>query len=154
MQLLIVPLAVFMAAPASSQRPFLSSLQATKDDPLFTTYAAAMERSEFTLDEGYHLTHYDTSRGIEFTTAIRRLSGFAADPGRARPEPSCASACRHGLLCDMVRYVRAVRGHRGKGDVRRGQLAWPCTNGAPTQVLQRWSRSDPFLQNRGRISMP
>jgi len=47
---------------------YLSNLSATKDSPLFTTYAAAMERSEFTLDEGYHFLFYDSSRGIDFTT--------------------------------------------------------------------------------------
>ena len=57
MRFLAVPvLALVAAMPAPAQRPFLSSLQATKDAPLFTTYAAAMERSEFTLDEGYHLS--------------------------------------------------------------------------------------------------
>ncbi|NIW47926.1 MAG: hypothetical protein GWN14_21665, partial [candidate division Zixibacteria bacterium] len=33
---------------------YLSNLSASKDDPLFTTYAAALERSEFIVDEGYH----------------------------------------------------------------------------------------------------
>jgi hypothetical protein len=47
---------------------YLSNLHATKDSPLFTTYAAAMERSEFILDEGYHFLFYDSSCGIDFTT--------------------------------------------------------------------------------------
>ncbi|MCG2715300.1 MAG: hypothetical protein L6422_03270, partial [Candidatus Marinimicrobia bacterium] len=53
---------------AQDDIPYLSNLSATKDLPLFTTYAAAMVRSEFTLDEGYHFLFYDSSRGIDFTT--------------------------------------------------------------------------------------
>lgn len=48
--------------------PYLSNLFATKNSPIYTTYAAAMERSEFTLDEGYHFLFYDSSCGIDFTT--------------------------------------------------------------------------------------
>ena len=47
---------------------FLSNLNATKDDPLFTTYAAALQRSEFVLDQGYEFVFYDSSRGADFTT--------------------------------------------------------------------------------------
>ena len=43
--------AMMLAQPGA---PYLSHLQATASSPLYTTYAAAMERSEFTLDEGYH----------------------------------------------------------------------------------------------------
>ena len=53
---------------AQNDKPYLSNLNATKDSPLFTTYTAAMERSEFTLDEGYHFLFYDSSRGLDFTT--------------------------------------------------------------------------------------
>jgi len=48
--------------------PYLSNLNATKDSPLYATYAAAMERSEFALDEGYQFVFYDSSQGIDFTT--------------------------------------------------------------------------------------
>ncbi len=47
---------------------YLSNLKATRDSPLYTTYAAAKERSEFILDEGYHLRFYDPELGIDFTT--------------------------------------------------------------------------------------
>jgi hypothetical protein len=53
---------------AQTKQPYLSHLRATKSSPLYTTYAAAMERSEFALDEGYHLEFYDSSNGIGFTT--------------------------------------------------------------------------------------
>ncbi|HTY59081.1 MAG TPA: trehalase family glycosidase [Bacteroidota bacterium] len=49
--------------------PYLSSLSATKDSPLFTTYAAAEARSEFTLDKGYHLLLNDPDRGADLTNA-------------------------------------------------------------------------------------
>lgn len=60
--------AAFVSAVAQPHRPYLSNLQATRVSPLYTTYAAALQRSEFTLDEGYHMMFYDSSRGIEFTT--------------------------------------------------------------------------------------
>ena len=52
----------------AQQKPLLSNLNATKNSPLYTTYAAAMERSEFTLDEGYHFLFYDSTRGADFIT--------------------------------------------------------------------------------------
>jgi hypothetical protein len=39
----------------SGTLPLLSNLSATKDDPLYTTYAAPLSRSAFTLDQGYRL---------------------------------------------------------------------------------------------------
>ncbi len=56
---------VSLAEPESA---FLSNLKATKKSPVFTTYAATMERSEFTLDEGYHLRFYDPNSGIDLTS--------------------------------------------------------------------------------------
>ncbi|NIT57830.1 MAG: hypothetical protein GWN00_16855, partial [Aliifodinibius sp.] len=47
---------------------YLSNLSATKNSPLYTTYAAAIERSEFTLDQGYHFRFYESSRGADFIT--------------------------------------------------------------------------------------
>jgi len=53
---------------AQSKNNLLSNLVADKDTPIYTTYAASMERSEFTLDEGYHFQFYDSSRGLDFIT--------------------------------------------------------------------------------------
>jgi len=47
---------------------FLSNLQVDHYAPLFTTYAAHLSRSEFTLDQGFHLVYYQSERGIEFST--------------------------------------------------------------------------------------
>ncbi len=51
-------------------KPFLSSLAAPQGAPLYTTYAARMERSEFTLDKGYHFVFYDSTRGADFTNEM------------------------------------------------------------------------------------
>ena len=63
-----VSLLIIFSVLQSQQKPFLSNLNDTKHSPLYTTYAAAMERSEFTLDEGYHFLMYDSTRGADFTT--------------------------------------------------------------------------------------
>ncbi|MCK4578769.1 MAG: hypothetical protein KAU50_08255, partial [Candidatus Marinimicrobia bacterium] len=47
---------------------FLSHLSATRDTPIFTTYAAHMDRSEFIVDEGYRLIWYAPDRAIEYET--------------------------------------------------------------------------------------
>jgi hypothetical protein len=65
---LFISLLVLFSCAGAQQKMFLSNLSADKRSPLYTTYAAAMERSEFTLDEGYHFLFYDSARGAEFTT--------------------------------------------------------------------------------------
>jgi hypothetical protein len=62
----VAALLTSMMATAVARQPYLSNLHATKNSPLYTTYAAALQRSEFTLDVGYHMVFYDSSRGIEF----------------------------------------------------------------------------------------
>lgn len=57
-----------MTGTAQTVPPFLSNLQATKNSPLFTTYAASMDRSEFTLDEGFHFLFYHPDKGVDWTT--------------------------------------------------------------------------------------
>jgi hypothetical protein len=70
MMLMIVMIVSSSLAQVEPARPFLSSLAATADAPLFTTYAARMERSEFTLDKGYHFVFYDSTRGADFTNEL------------------------------------------------------------------------------------
>lgn len=48
--------------------PFLSNLKADGDDPIFTTYAAPLERSEYIVDEGYQFKFYENDRPIEMVT--------------------------------------------------------------------------------------
>ncbi|RPH37417.1 hypothetical protein EHM92_02745, partial [bacterium] len=57
-------------AQVPEARTYLSSLSARQDSPLYTTYAARMERSEFTLDKGYHFVFYDSTRGADFTNEM------------------------------------------------------------------------------------
>ncbi|HEX6879655.1 MAG TPA: trehalase family glycosidase, partial [Terriglobales bacterium] len=59
---------VFLAGCASAQQIPLSTLNATADDALYTTYAAPMSRSEYFMDEGYHLNYYSPSEGMKYTT--------------------------------------------------------------------------------------
>ncbi len=47
---------------------FLSHLSADSAAPLFTTYTAAMSRSEFTLDEGFRLCYDNPTGGIDLLT--------------------------------------------------------------------------------------
>lgn len=58
---------VFLFSPLRAQ-PFLSNLNADKDSPVYTTYAAPLTRSEFVIDQGYQMVWYDPERSIEFRT--------------------------------------------------------------------------------------
>ncbi len=69
--------ATSLAAQATgADRPFLSHLSATRADPVYTTYAAAYERSGFVLDEGYHLRFDDPAQPVEFTSSRAGDLGF------------------------------------------------------------------------------
>ncbi len=63
-------LACLVLSPVVSvdAQPYLSNLNADGTAPLFATYAAPMERSEFVIDEGYHFQYYDVEAGLDFTT--------------------------------------------------------------------------------------
>ncbi len=112
-----IPRCLFLAAalavtPAAAQQaqPFLSHLHATANDPIFTTYAAAMERSEFLLDEGYHFLFYDSTRGAEFVTdnagnlsvGFRKGSTFVHDLRSMARRPVITAS-----YADMVTYTYA-----------------------------------------------
>jgi hypothetical protein len=45
---------------------FLSHLQVTKTDALYTTYASSMERSHYKTDQGYQFQWFDDESGVEF----------------------------------------------------------------------------------------
>ncbi len=53
---------------ATGQKPFLSNLQAGANFPIYTTYAAPMERSNYLNDEGYKFRFYIDSLGADFVT--------------------------------------------------------------------------------------
>lgn len=62
---LLAPTAV--QVPAFAQTP-LSKLSVAAHDPLYTTYAAPMSRSEYFVDEAYHLNYYTPAEGVKYTT--------------------------------------------------------------------------------------
>ncbi|MCL5029281.1 MAG: hypothetical protein M1480_09735, partial [Bacteroidetes bacterium] len=56
---------LLLSFEASAQN-YLSHLHAMQNDPIFTTYAAAMSRSQFTINEGYQFVWYDPEKGLDF----------------------------------------------------------------------------------------
>lgn len=54
---------------SANAQPYLSNLYADKDDPIYTTYAAPVSRSEYKIDQGYQLMWYDENRGVDFITS-------------------------------------------------------------------------------------
>jgi hypothetical protein len=58
---------VLHAFPATAQIP-LSKLHVSPNDPLYTTYAAPPARSEYFVDEAYHLNFYTPAEGVKYTT--------------------------------------------------------------------------------------
>ncbi len=101
--------AAFPGGGAGAQRaPFLSHLHATASSPVYTTYAAALERSSFLLDEGYHLRFHDPARPLAYTTdaAGDWGIGFVLDGREVRAVRDFAAApvitVSYG---DVVRYA-------------------------------------------------
>lgn len=56
------------ACRQTTDPPFFSRLQAGPGAPVYATYAAAMERSQFVLDEGYEFRFDQPGRSVAFTT--------------------------------------------------------------------------------------
>ncbi len=65
---ILLSLFCFLISEEVVPQNFLSNLSATKNSPLYSTYAASLERSEFIIDEGYQFVWYDSLRGINFET--------------------------------------------------------------------------------------
>jgi len=65
--LLLILTLVSLFSSTNAQH-YLSNLHATKYYSLFTTYAAAINRSEFIIDEGYRFIGYEPLDGINFET--------------------------------------------------------------------------------------
>lgn len=66
--IILLGLGISTYSQKRQQDPYLSNLKATKDSPIYTTYAAALERSEFVLDEGYEFRFFNPEEGIGFNT--------------------------------------------------------------------------------------
>jgi len=60
----VVAAIIFFSNPSPGQ--FLSNLDATKADALFTTYAAPQSHSSYTIDQGYQFSWNDNENGAEF----------------------------------------------------------------------------------------
>jgi len=54
--------------PFFSRAQYLSNLRADKNTPIYGTYAAPMQRSNFVLDEAYEFRFYSDSLGADFIT--------------------------------------------------------------------------------------
>ncbi len=75
----------FLVSILLSQPPgfsqYLSNLHATKDDPLFTTYAAPLSRSSYKTDQGYQFLWNDTETGVQFISRDGLNMGLAFSLG-------------------------------------------------------------------------
>ena len=74
----LVPLLAILlsCSPQLADSPPPSKLSAGQSAPLYTTYAAARERSNFVLDEGYEFIFDKDSRGVGFNTDTGGELGF------------------------------------------------------------------------------
>lgn len=63
-----VPASAAERRPATASGLPLSHLNAGPQDPLYTTYAAPLSRSEYFVDEGYHLNYYSPELGVTWST--------------------------------------------------------------------------------------
>lgn len=92
---------------SADAQPYLSTLHADAATPLFATYAAPTDRSQFVIDEGYHFRYYEPNAGPEFTTDTAGSMGlvFKKDgvvrygAGEMRAPPVITAS-----YSDLVRY--------------------------------------------------
>jgi len=63
--------------PYMIQAQYLSNLSSTRNDPIFTTYAAPLARSGYKIDQGYQFLWNDPDRGIEFISRDGPNAGIA-----------------------------------------------------------------------------
>lgn len=67
--------------PLSVYAQYLSNLKATKNNPLYTIYAASLGRSEYLLDQGYQLQWFDPEHGVEMVSKNGPSFGIAFSKG-------------------------------------------------------------------------
>lgn len=63
----VIVLFLLMFITVNAQH-YLSNLNATKKDPIYTAYASSVERTDYKLDQGYSLSWLDPEKGIGFTS--------------------------------------------------------------------------------------
>ena len=64
----LASLILFISINTFSQN-YLSNLNVKQDDPIYTTYAAALSRSEYKVNEGYQFAWYDPEKCMSFESA-------------------------------------------------------------------------------------
>lgn len=74
--LILAGLFAALAAPAAATG-WPGALSASRDAPVFTTYAAAPARSEYRLDHAYQFMWFDDGRGLEFFSEAGGSLGIA-----------------------------------------------------------------------------
>lgn len=97
---------IVVSTPLFSQ--YLSNLSATKADPLYTTYAAPITRSDYRLDQGYQLMWFDPESGIEMVTNDGTNTGIAFRIGkqlRFRLNELYREPVVNTSYSDLVRFV-------------------------------------------------
>ena len=57
---------ILIGSVNSFSQNYLSNLDATKNDPIYTTYAASLSRSEYKINEGYQFVWYDPEKSMSF----------------------------------------------------------------------------------------
>lgn len=94
--------------PVSVCAQYLSNLNATKQDPLFTTYAAPLSRSEYKLDQGYQFQWFDPQSGVEMVSKEGPNLGIAFSSGgriKYRLETFSQEPVVKVSYSDLLRYV-------------------------------------------------
>lgn len=94
--------------PVSVCAQYLSNLNATKQDPLFTTYAAPLSRSEYMLDQGYQFQWFDPQNGVEMVSGNGPNLGIAFSIGgkiKYRLDALYREPVVKVSYSDLVRYV-------------------------------------------------
>ena len=73
---------IISVLPLYSEAQFLSNLNASKNDALFTTYAAPQSRSSYKNDQGYSFSWTDEDNGAELISSTGLNLGFVFSNGK------------------------------------------------------------------------
>lgn len=63
---ILIALVLVTGIVCTSNAQYLSNLNVTQNDPIYTTYAAALNRSEYIVNEAYQLVWFDPDKGVNF----------------------------------------------------------------------------------------
>ncbi|MEW6507746.1 MAG: trehalase family glycosidase [Bacteroidota bacterium] len=73
---------ILIASVSIEAQNYLSNLNATKKDPIYTAYASSLERTNYKLDQGYSLSWFDPEKGIGFESKDGGNIYYAFKSGR------------------------------------------------------------------------